>query len=162
MSFLDSVIDMSFRDEKAGRVVVFAGDRRNRGYLVKSAAEEQKIRSFLKMYFVAHFSILFLGIPLANAWSTFFVHAFLDRPAAHLPSAMGIALGSFSLVVALPYLILWRSYRKASLSFVSAEDEILVSRPRTMRRSWIAFTAFIALGALFLVLAIALVLVRPK
>jgi hypothetical protein len=162
MRLLDSLVDTSFRDEKAGRVVVFAGDRRNRGHLVKSAADEQKIRSFLKMYFVAHFSILFLGIPLANAWSTFFVHAFLDRPAAHLPGATAISLGIFSLVVGLPYLILWRSYRKAPLSFVSAEDEILVSR-RTVRRSWIAFAAFIALGALFLALAVAVaLLVRPK
>src|SRR6266849_959100 len=111
MRLLDSLADTSFRDETAGRVVVFAGDRRNRGYLVSSAADEQKIRSFL-----------FLGIPLANAWSTFFVHALLDGPAAHLPGATGISLGIFSLVVGLPYLILWRSYRKASLSFVSAED----------------------------------------
>jgi ABC-type arginine transport system permease subunit len=86
----------------------------------------------------------------------------LDRPAAHLPSATATSLGIFSLVVGLPYFILWRSYRKAFLSFVSAEDEILVSR-HTVRRSWMAFAAFIALGALFLALAVAVaLLVRPE
>ena len=61
MSLLDSIVGRSFRDEKAGRVVVFTGDRRNRGYVVKSESEELKIRSFLKMFYFAHFSILTLG-----------------------------------------------------------------------------------------------------
>src|SRR6202045_4255504 len=74
MGLVDSIVGKGFRDEKAGRVVVFAGDRRNRGYVVKSAAEELKIRSFLKMFYFAHLSILLLGGLLANAWSIFFVH----------------------------------------------------------------------------------------
>ena len=42
MGLLDSIVSRSFRDEKAGRVVVFAGDRRNRGYVVRSDAEGTK------------------------------------------------------------------------------------------------------------------------
>jgi hypothetical protein len=58
MGFLDAVVGQCFRDEEAGRVAVFTGDRRNRGYLVKSVDEELKIRSFLKIFFSAQVSIL--------------------------------------------------------------------------------------------------------
>ena len=66
MALLDSIVSANFRSENTGRVVVFPGDRRHRGYLVKSPAEELKIRSFLKMFYGAHFfnprSRLFLGL----------------------------------------------------------------------------------------------------
>src|SRR5437879_244140 len=58
MTLVDSLVDACFRNEKAGRVVIFPGDRRNRGYVVKSEADEQKIRSFLKMFFCAHLDSL--------------------------------------------------------------------------------------------------------
>lgn len=66
MALLDSIVGASFRDEKAGRVVVFSGDRRTHGYVVRSASEELKIKSFLKMFYFAHFSILLLGYLLAS------------------------------------------------------------------------------------------------
>ena len=128
MGLVDSIVGKSFRDEKAGRVVVFTGDRRNRGYVVKSESEELKIRSFLKMFYFAHFSILLLGMLVSNAWLTFIIHLQeLGRPAAHLLRTEGIYLGMYSLVVGLPYFLLWRSYKKALVSFVSAQDEVLVS-----------------------------------
>ena len=74
MALLDSIVSANFRSENAGRVVLFPGDRRHRGYLVKSSAEEQKIRSFLKMFYCAHFSILFLGYFLATEWSRDIYH----------------------------------------------------------------------------------------
>jgi hypothetical protein len=150
MGFLDSIVDRSFRDEEAGRVVVFPGACRNRGYLVKSEAEELKIRSFLEMYLFAHLSILSLGMLGANAWSTVFTNALLDKPAAHLPSAMGISLGLYSLLVGLPYFLLWRSYKKARRSFVSPEDGVVVSGTISRRQSWIVIAALVALGALLL------------
>jgi hypothetical protein len=146
MGLLDSIVGRAFRDEKAGRVVVFSGDRRNRGYAVKSESDEQKIRSFLKMFYFAHFSIFLLGMLLANAWSTFLtdIHA-LGRPAAHLVRSVGIYLGIYSLVVLVPYFLLWRSYKKARLSFVSAQDEVLVSGNGEGRHPWIALAGLTAL-----------------
>jgi hypothetical protein len=55
MGLLDSIVGQCFRDEKAGRVVVFTGDRRNRGYLVKSTDQELKIKAFLKVSFALTF-----------------------------------------------------------------------------------------------------------
>jgi hypothetical protein len=143
MSLLDSMVDKSFRDEKAGRVVVFTGDRRNRGYVVRSESEELKIRSFLKMFYFAHLSILLLGMAVANAWSTFIIHirAF-GRP--DLLRSEGIYLGIYSLVVGLPYFLLWRSYKKALVSFVSAHDEVLVSGKSAGRQTWIVLAVLTA------------------
>jgi hypothetical protein len=153
MGLVDSIVGKSFRDEKAGRVVVFEGDRRNRGYVVKSGAEELKIRSFLKMFYFAHLSILLLGGLLANAWSMFIV-GLQHRPAAHSLRIGGIYLGISFLVVALPYFSLWRSYKKALLNFVSAEDEVLVSGGSGDRKSWIVSLWLVAFGALILLGAI--------
>ena len=154
MGLIDSIVDRAFRDEKAGRVVVFTGGPRKRGYLVRSEPEELKIRAFLKMFYFAHLSILILGLQAATYWSTLFT-----RPARHVFSAMGISLGIYALVVGLPYFFLWRSYRKALLSFVAAEDEVLVSRSGA--RMWTATTAFVALGVLLLAAAL-MFLIRPR
>lgn len=162
MGLLDTVVSKAFRDEQAGRVVVFSGDRRNRGYLVRSEAEELKIKSFLKMFYFAHFYILILGIMLSNTWSTFVIHlGGLGRPAAHMVRSMGIAFGVYCLVVGVPYLLLWRSFKKAKLSFVSAQDEVVVSNSADRQQRWMVAVAFFALG--FLVLAVGLFwLVRAK
>jgi hypothetical protein len=117
MGFLDSVVGQCVRDEEAGRVAVFTGDRRNRGYFVRSVDEELKIRSFLKMFFSAQVSILLLGYFLATEWSREPAYA-LGRPAAHLFRDSCIFLGIYALVVGLPYFLLWRSYQKARLSFI--------------------------------------------
>jgi hypothetical protein len=139
MGFLDFIVGKSFRNEKAGRVVVFTGDRRHRGYVLKSDSDEPKIRSFLKMFYFAHFCILLMGMMLANAWSTFFanLHEF-GSPAGHILRTSGIYLGIYSVVVGIPYFLLWRSYKKAQLNFVSVEDEVLVSGKNEDRLPWLA------------------------
>jgi hypothetical protein len=154
MGVLDFTVDRYFRDEKAGRVVVFAGDRRNRGYLVKSDAEEQKIRAFLEMFYCAHASILLLGGLLASGWSTDVRHV-LDRRAAHVFRTEGIFLGIYFLVVGVPYFLVWRSYKKALVSFISPQDEVLVSgkRPRQQQVvGMIVFAIAILLGVILLIL----------
>ncbi len=126
MSILDTIVDANFRSENAGRIVVFSGDRRHRGYLVKSPADELRIKSFLKMFYFAHFAILSLGILLSLAWSTEINHI-LRRPEDHVVRTMSICVGIYFLVAGLPYWLLWRSFKKAILTFVSAQDEVVVS-----------------------------------
>jgi hypothetical protein len=123
MAFLDSF----FRNEKAGRIVVFPGGRRHRGHIVRSEAEELKIRYFLKMFYFAHFSIFILGYSLAYTWSMGLIYALFGRPALHLFGAAVIFVGIYFLVAVLPYLLLLRSFKKACVSFVSAQDEVSVS-----------------------------------
>jgi hypothetical protein len=156
MALLDSIVSVNFRSEEAGRVVVFPGDRRHRGYLVKSEVEEQKIRSFLKMFYCAHASILLLGGLLASGWSTDLRHV-LDRQAAHVLRAEGIFLGMYFLVVGVPYFLVWRSYKKALVSFISPQDEVLVSgkRPRQQQvllaAGMITFAIVILVGVILLI-----------
>jgi hypothetical protein len=153
MALLDSIVGACFRDEKTGRVVVFSGDRRTRGYIVRSESEELKIRSFLKMFYFAHFSILFLGYFLGFEWSRQIYRA-LGRPEAHMFRAMCISLGVYLLVAGVPYFLLWRSYKKAFVSFVSPEDEVLVSGGRAARPRIYALIA----GAALIVLALGVLL----
>jgi hypothetical protein len=142
----------------AGRVVVFPSDRRTRGYLVKSEAEELKIRSFLKMFFFALLSVFILGYFLAHEWSMWLVYD-LGRPAAHLFRTSCICLGIYSLVVGLPYLLLWRICKKALLSFVSAQDEVLVSAKLPSQRQILIRAGLVAFGVLIALVAVALGLV---
>jgi len=160
MALVDSLVDACFRNEEAGRVVIFPGDRRNRGYVVKSKADEQKIRSFLKMFFWAHLAILLLGYLLASGWSLDLSHA-LGGSSAFLLRTVGIYAGIYSLVVGLPYLFLWRSYKKAFLSFVAGEDEVVVTGKRAGRRPWIFIGAALIAVAILLLFG-ATWLVRAK
>jgi len=158
MGFLESIVDRSFRDEKAGRVVVFQGDRRNRGYVVRSEADELRIRSFLKMFYFAHFAILLLGMLLSNAWSMFVTSLQLfGRPAKHFLLHIGISLAVYLLVVGLPYFLLWRSYKESFPYFVSAQDEVSVSGTPAGRQPWAAiwlvvFGSLIVFGIIFYLL----------
>ncbi|HXY23629.1 MAG TPA: hypothetical protein VEI73_03210 [Candidatus Acidoferrum sp.] len=162
MGLLDSIVSSAFRNEAAGRVVVFSGDQRNRGYIVRSAADELKIKSFLKMFYFAHFYILLLGMMLANAWSSFVVHLEgMGRPIEHMARNMGIALGVYFLVTGLPYLFLWRSYKKALPTFVSAQDAVVVSAQSRDQKRWIWGLTLIGLAFLILAAGIAL-MVRAK
>ncbi len=155
MGILNAIVGSCFRDDKTGRVVVFPGDRRKRGYLVKSDADELKIRSFLQMFFFAQLSILVLGYLLASEWSREIYHA-LGNPAAHLFRAVMISVGVFLIVTGLPYLLLWRSFKKTRLSFVSPEDEITVTVGRPRRgRVLVAGLAVIGVGILALALWLA-------
>jgi hypothetical protein len=153
MGVLDAIVSGAFRDEPVGRVVVFSGDRRNRGYVVRSQAEELKIKSFLKMFYFAHFYILILGMMLANAWSTFVIHLEgMGGPAGHMVRNISIAVGVYCLVVGLPDVLLWRSYRKALPNFGSSQDEVVVSDQSKRQQQWklvlvILGLALLAMGA---------------
>jgi hypothetical protein len=160
MGLLDAMVGRCFRDETAGRVVVFPSDRRGRGYLLRSAAEEQKVRSFLKLYLCAHFPILLLGYGLAYAISVPLVYA-LDRPAAHILRSAFIFSAVFGVIAGIPYLLFWRTYLSTRMSFVAAQDEIEVVGTPPLDRRVLVFAAVAALFAL-IALGVVFFLVRAK
>lgn len=147
MAFLDLIVDGKFRRESAGLVVVFPGGRRHLGYLVKSATEELKIRSFLKMFYFAHVSILSLGYLLAVGLSRELSYALGRRET--FVFRIGATLGMYSLVAGVPDWLLWRSYKKGSLSFVSVEDAVVVSG-KNAGRHWILSAGLFAVILLLL------------
>jgi hypothetical protein len=107
------------------------------------------------MYYFADFAIALLGGQVALAWSTFFTNLqSLGDPAAHLVRTGSIYLGISCLLVGLPYLLLWRSYKKSLFSFVSTQDEVLVSGKSAGRGPWsimvmLTLAFFILAGVIF-------------
>jgi hypothetical protein len=159
MALLDVIVDGYFRNEKAGRVVIFPRRFHSRGYVVRSEAEELRIRSFLKMFYFAYFSILLFGYCLAYESSRELSYA-LGSPARHLLRTGGIFLGICSLFMGVPYWLLWRSYKKEFQSFVSVEDQVVLSGKSASRRHWSVSAGLIGLAILILVGAF--LLVRSK
>lgn len=126
MSFLDVAVAPAFRDEQAGRVVVPFGLRRRRGYLVRSSADEHKIRAFLKLFVFAQMTIQTLGMLAA------FGVANVGRQwnqATTLHDVIVMALSfvvAYALLAVLPLVLLFATYRRALASFFSAQDEVPV------------------------------------
>jgi hypothetical protein len=160
MGLIDALVNGSFRETPAGRVVVFSGDPRKRGYLIRSPAEEQKIRSFLNMFYFAHLYILGFGILLSQGWASWFTHEWYDRPAHHLLGSVSIAVAIYCLVVGLPYAFLWRAYRRALQSFTDSADELSLTGIKASGRQWIPLA--LAGFALLILAAILLLMVRSK
>ena len=160
MGFIDFIVNRSFRDEQQGRVVVFNGVTRGRGYLVRSASEEQRIRAFLKMYLFAELAIQTLGTLLVAAWLSSFLGA-SGRPSLERELTRGgFFLAAYALVVGLPFFFLWRAYRQAVLSFVSPGDAVALT-PRPMDRAQrIALAAIIVLAAALALVIVSLVRAR--
>jgi len=159
MALLDLIVDGYFRNEKAGRVVIFPRRFHSRGYVVRSEAEELRIRSFLKMFYFAHFSILALGYCLAYE-SSLEICSALGSPARHLLRSGGIFIGICSLVIGVPYWLLLRSYRREFRSFVSVEDGVVLSGESASLRHWSVSAGLMALAILILLGAV--LLVRSK
>jgi hypothetical protein len=159
MGLVDAIVDRSFRDTQSGRVVVFTGDRRRRGYLVRSVAEEKKIRSFLKMFYFAHLYILVFGTMFSQGLASSFSYGSFGRPAHHLLGSVSFFVGIYLLMVGLPYALLWRAYKQALTSFTAPADEVLLTASEASGRQWIlpAVVGF----ALLILAAILVLAIRP-
>jgi len=107
------------------------------------------------MFYFALFAIFFLGSLLSNQLAVKIYNASLDSY-AHLLRALGLCVAIYSGILALPLLLLWRSYKKSFLYFVSDQDEVSVSgellaTARNTRRIWMAL---LAIGLIVLALFI--------
>jgi hypothetical protein len=126
MSFLDVAVAPAFRDEPAGRVVVPLGLRRRRGYLVRSSADEQKIRAFLKLFLFAQMALQMLGM-LAAFGLTNVGRQWNAAENAHDVIVMAVSfVVAYGLLAILPLVLLFAIYRRALTSFFAAEDEVTV------------------------------------
>jgi hypothetical protein len=114
------------------------------------------------MFYFADLAITFLGGQVALAWSMFFtdLHS-LGNPAEHLLRTASIYVAIFCFVEGLPFFLFWRAYKKAFLSFASAQDGVLLSGKSAGRRPWTVIAALTVLGSLIL-LGVIFYLVRAK
>ena len=160
MGFVDFVVNRHFRDEKAGRVVVISTGVRNRGYLVGSAGDEQRMRGFLKMFLFAQFSLQTLGLMLVCTWVSSLGWQAGKPTLEHELVRGGVFLAAYALIVGLPFFFLFRAFRKAVPSFVSLENEVPLSRRPMARSAWIAIAALAALALLLACAVFALIRAR--
>ena len=137
MGLIDAIVDSSFRETQSGRVVVFSGDRRQRGYLVRSVAEERKIRSFLKMFYFAHLYILVFGLLLSQGCASWLAYESFGRPAHHLVGSLAFFFVIYLLMVGVPYALLWRAYKRGLASFAAPADEVSLTGIDAPHRQWI-------------------------
>jgi len=161
MGFFDRAIDTFFRDQAGERVVILNITGRRRGYRVASAAEEAKLKAFLRMFMFAQMSIQLLGLFATFGWVQEVRLAFgravrwsdLLAPAAEILIAYGV-------FVILPLIFLWRAYRRALQSFVALDDEVPLSALplRGAARLWLAG----ALGLTILLGILILLAVRHR
>jgi hypothetical protein len=148
MSFLDVAVAPAFRDEPAGRVVVPVGLRRRRGYLVRSSADEPKIRAFLKLFVFAQMTIQTLGMVAA------FGVANVGRQwneAATLHDVIVMALSfvvAYALLAVLPLVLLFATYRHALTGFFSAQDEVAVGPAPIAQARWLLIAAVLGITLL--------------
>jgi len=156
MALLDLMVRRNFSDQKAGRVVVFPTDLRNRAYLVRSQAEELKITAFLKMYYTADLLVQLVSLLFIIWLIPKLTHVSHDS-LAQLLGSVAFFLGIYALLVVIPYWLLWRACKRSSLCFVSAQDEVMVSdKGQGQKRPLLlvvifAFAVLILLGIIFLV-----------
>jgi hypothetical protein len=159
MGLIDALVNRSFRETPAGQVVVFTGDPRKRGYLVRSRPDEQKIRAFLEMFYFAHLYVLVFGILLSQGCASLLAYGLFDRPAHHLLVNLAMFVAIYALVVGLPYALVWRAYRRALPSFTSSADEVPLTGANAPSRQWIPLAV---VGFVLLILGVILLLaVRP-
>jgi hypothetical protein len=135
--------------------VVFSGDSRKQGYRLKTAVEEQKVRSFLKLFHFAQLYLLVFGALLSQICASWLIEASFDRPARHVLGAIGMFLAVYTLVVGLPYFFLWRTYKHAVASFTDTADAVSLVGASAPRRSWVLIAVC---GFALLLLAAVLIL----
>ncbi|HVN45793.1 MAG TPA: hypothetical protein VMT66_11230 [Steroidobacteraceae bacterium] len=146
MRFVDLLVNRSFRNDPAGRVVVFDGVGHGRGYRLRSTEDELRIRAFLRMYVFAELAIQLLGTLLVAAWLSS-VFGATGRPTLERELLRGgFFLTAYALVVGLPFFLMWRAYRQAALSFVSPADAVAVSWQPMDRTQRIALTVLVLLA----------------
>ncbi len=158
MGLLDSLVETNFRDDPVGRVVVVPGGRQHRGYLVKSAGDERKLRAFFKIFYLAQFSILFLAYCVVSEAAREISGA-IGKPS--LWSLTGFVLLIYVVVAGVPYVLLWKTYKKALFSFVEPGDEVGVTSKSRWKKQWIVVVGVSAL-ILAIVTPLIIYLPRPK
>ena len=149
---IDRAAELQFRKDPSGRSVFLPLGPRGKAYYVDTAADEQKIKSFVKMYKSSSTLISLLTFP-----AVYFPGVFLADFAGLIPKSHRLAVSFavsmfFALVLATLQLILWAVYKgtvpgvTSSLLEVGADlrNQITEASPQQRRVQRIAL---ISLGA---------------
>ena len=107
------------------------------------------------MFYFAHLFILVVGIPLSQVFASWFAYGSYERPVHHLLGIVSISVAIYSLVVGVPYALLWREYKRALTCFIDPAEEVSLTGINAPRRQWILLAV---VGFALLILAAILLL----
>jgi hypothetical protein len=121
---IDRVAELQFRKDPRGRSVFLPLGPRGKAYFVDGIADEQKIKSFVKMYKSASTLISLLTFP-----AVYFPGVFLADFAGLSPKSHRLAISFavsmfFALVLATLQLILWAAYKETVPGMTSSLPEV--------------------------------------
>jgi len=157
MSFLDSVVNRHFVNGPDSQLILRRPVGSKRSYLIRSKPDERRIKSFLKMFYIGHISITFLGYFLASAWSWDINHSW-GLSSDHIPRTIIVTACVFAIVYGVPEFLLWKTFRSGMSSFTETLEESGSALPKVI---W--WPSAVALGALTILIAVAvLILLRPR
>ena len=111
------------------------------------------------MFYFAHLYIVVFGLMLSQLCASWLAYGSSDRPAHRLLGSVSIFVAIYCLVVALPYALLWRAYKRALTSFVAPTDEVSLTGTEAPGRQRILLA--VAGFALLILAAIMVLAVRP-
>jgi hypothetical protein len=129
---MDQAVDGHFRKDRSGRLVFVPFTAKGKSYVIDSKSDEEKIRSFVKMFRSSIQLISFLMYP-----SVFIPALILDRagltPREHRQEiAFGIPL-FFALALGLVAWMLWISYKREIPALTAGLNELEPEAARELR-----------------------------
>lgn len=163
MGFGDNLTNRQFARDESERLVFLPRGRRRAGYIV-DGADETKIRSLVKVYFVAATLINIIGTTASVGFAQLLA---FDQPSLPLTHEIGRFVVVYAISSALlyvgPALLLWNVYRRvteslcASMTSVNPSSLRLACLPSSSKRI-ILIVSLVA----FVLVAIAILAMRWK
>ena len=161
---IDYGVESQFRKDPSGRLIFLPFGRRKKAYFVDSKADEEKIRSFLKMYRGASTLISWLGMVgiYVFGWSSTFRASATTIPGWTRLTPFLVSSLVYVLIMILWAWMLWGLYKAtvpgltSSLTEVGSDvrvqlTEISPRRRRLMLVCVLAGLTLVGLGLLFVV-----------
>ena len=157
---MDYHVDAQFRKDPSGRLAFLPFGPHKKAYFVDSKSDEEKIRSFLKMYRTASALLNILVFP--SLYLPGFILNFYRGPVrSKVETVVGVALFFILLFSALAWM-LWSAYKETIPAFTSSLSEVgsdlhsqlgeVSPRPRQLQKMGLV----LVLAGSFLLVAVAL------
>lgn len=147
---LANAVDLYFRDDERGRLMVPDGPRGRYGYRIWSPEQERLLRAYLSMRLWAQTAIIVLG--LIGAWFAVDLRRRWNAMATPGDGALLVMCGvlAYFALLVLPILLLGRLSRQIEAQYFSAADRLMVAPLPTALTARRLMLALLALGMLTL------------
>jgi hypothetical protein len=154
---MDHAADAHFRKSQSGRLVFFPFTSRGKAYFVESKSDEEKIRSFVKIFRSSFTLIFLLSYPSLLVPALILEdYAGLTPKGHRLTIALGIPL-FFWLVLGTLAWMLWGVYREAVPGLTASLSEVGPDLKRQLREaSPLRLRALLGLSSGLVILAAAI------